>query len=490
MVNRVVRQKLRQTRRRRPRNIMPIARPVAFDRNMSNIRINKTSARVSGADLVYTVPDTLPITADAVTIAVIPSNPAYWLGTKISQVARGYQNYRPIKFNVHYVPHCAATQAGNVIAGTIFHEAPPTDNLQQSLRSSNGGIMTQVFKPATSVVKVGNNLQKNLYRVGGNIDDDSMPFYYIAIAIACKDSNNNRINPGYFYVDYTYTFKNPIGGGIEFANSGITKFNDQLTTMKKGNISLILCEPKVGSNMTLGVGTMLDCEWSTESSGWKFYYNGTEVDAPNTYVWVFSNQQSNANTQEQMRAYTKTAINYDNELQTVSGQATIPANAAVMFQPDIDVIATLVNVTQSPIVMGIPTPNYYVTADIEQNFGNYMAGEPLGSYLPFTAAVADYYLRKFVFNTLTARANHYYKGMHFEADTLQTISNIKPWGATVYKLLPDTLKTVDEGRKQYEMLIGKMQKLTISTKQHVIPLEEDKKDDEEPSFYDEEEKEH
>jgi hypothetical protein len=256
--------------------------------------------------------------------------------------------------------------------------------------------------------------------------------------------------------------------------------------MKKGNISLILCEPKVGSNMTLGVGTMLDCEWSTESSGWKFYYNGTEVDAPNTYIWVFSNQQSNANTRDQMRAYTKSAINYDTEEQTVSGQATIPSNSAVMFQPDIDVIATLVNVTSTPIVIGIPTPNYYLTADVEQNFGNYMAGEPLGSYLPFYASVADYYLKKFVFNVHQTRVNKYYKGMHFENDAIQLVSNIKSWNTTVYKLLPDTLKTVNEGYDQYKSLIDKMQKLTIDTKQHTTLENQSNNNDDEPSFYQEE----
>lgn len=387
----------RNVRRRlnQRRNAMPIATGKGFNRNMSSVTINNTTARVSGSDLVYKLPDTLPMTTSASTIAVIPSNPAYWLGTKISQVARGYQNYRPIKFNVHYIPHCAATQQGNVIAGTIFHEAPPADNLQQSLRSSNGGIMTQVFKPATSKVKVGSNLQKNLYRVGGDIDDDSMPFYYIAIAIACQNDQNQRINPGYFYVDYTYIFKNPIGGGIEFGNSGLSKFNDQLNTMKKGNVKVILCEQYVANAITLGIGTALDAEYSTEASAWKFYYNETEVNSPNIYTWVFSNQQAAALNELQMRELTKTPILYENSYPIQpQTDVEIPGNAGIAFKPDNDAaIYSIINNTSTPKQINLgDVSEFYIFEGTSQNYGIY--ARTLQDMLLFMASPVDYYLKK------------------------------------------------------------------------------------------------
>lgn len=384
----------RRLNQRRIRNRIPMATAPSFNRTMASVNINSTTARVSGSDLVYKIPDQLPMTTSASVLAVIPSNPAYWLGTKISQVAKGYQNYRPVKFDVHYVPHCAATQQGNVIAGTIFHEAPSVDNLQQSLRSSNGGIMTQVFKPAVSHVKVGSNLQKNLYRVGGDIDDDSMPFYFIAIAVACTDNENHRINPGYFYVNYTYTFKNPIGGGVEFANSGLSLFNDQLSTMKKNNVKVILCQNFEANSMTLGIGTALDAEYSTDLSAWKFYYNQTEVNSPNTYLWVFSNQQSGALNNDQMRELTKTPILYTHK-GTIAPETTveIPAQKGLLFDIGTGVYNTFINQTPNrAIEVTIPDQaDAYMIEDINQVFGAYQYLVNLLAY--YQANPLDFYLK-------------------------------------------------------------------------------------------------
>jgi len=389
--NRLQKQRRRRAIRRAARNI-PLAKPINFRRTITNTNIANTTARVSGKDLVYKIPTNITNSAANV-IAVIPSNPAYWLGTRIATIAKGYQNYRPVKFNVHYIPQCAATQAGNVIAGTIYHEAPSIDNLQQSLKTSNGGMITQVFKPATSTIKVGTNLQKNLYRVGGDIDDDSMPFYFIAIAIACKDINNNAVVPGYFYVDYTYIFKNPIGGSIEFANSGLDTFPNAVTKVKKANIKAILCQDFQSVPVTLSIGTQLDVEYNYDDQAWTFFYNGSQISTPNKYMWIFSNEQSNGISNQQMREMTKDPIEYDEELEI--------SDETYFLQPYMALIEqlgqTIRTYTTEQLLKEVeinPDPNvkYYLSYTNDQDFGTY--DYLYNDILSFVTSTAQKYLVK------------------------------------------------------------------------------------------------
>jgi hypothetical protein len=390
----ILRRRIRRAIRRQRRQI-PLARPVAFKRSIINTNIANTTARVTGNDLVYKIPTTIT-NANANVIAIIPSNPAYWKGTRVATIAKGYQNYRPLKFNVHYVPQCAATQAGNVIAGTIYHEAPSVDNLQQSLKTSNGGMITQVFKPATSVIKVGTNLQKNLYRIGGNIDDDSMPFYFVAVAIACKDSNNNPVVPGYFYVEYSYLFKNPIGSSIEFANSGLSTFNSALGSIKKANVKAILCEDFVTEPVTLAIGTQLDIEYDYDDQSWKFYYNQTAIATPNKYLWIFSNEQSNALNQQQMKAMTKTEIIYDEQLDADPRPETIilqPYTALIEEAPNGIIRTYMTEQLLKEVELNSNKGfKYYLSYDTDQPFGNF--DYLYDDIISFTADALLYYLKK------------------------------------------------------------------------------------------------
>lgn len=470
---RVARQLRRMARRqrnarRRMRTTIPIASAQNFRRRMNNTTVSATTARVSGSDLVYKIPDVLPMTSDSSVIAVIPSNPAYWLGTKIATIARGYQNYRPVRFTVHYKPHCAATQAGNVIGGTIYHETPAVDNLQQSLKTSNGGIMTQVFKPATAKVKVGSNLQKNLYRVGGDINDDSMPFYYIAIAIACKQGDA-RINPGYFYVDYTYIFKNPIGGSQQFANSGVTKFTDQIGTMRKQNVKTILCEPFIAETLTLGIGTTLDVEYSTEDQAWRFYYNGTLINSPNTYLWVLSNDQGNALNQNQMQQMSKQPIIYnylsdnDPELPTV-----VPDGDAVAYER-YGTINTFVNNTGEM---------HFVQFDpsIKQIYHIYNAAQDLGTLQNisfqtltwFVAEAASKYLkyhsvaRPHEQHTISKQKLQAY-GLSYIPNNHQLVADITPTMPNRTELTKEVYQELAIRREEYE-LNEQLNQLTLEKK--------------------------
>lgn len=272
----------RQIRRRRKilgrrilRRRLPMAYAPSFQRRFRMKAQNGTSVRVAGRDLIYQIPETIN-TNQTTVLTVIPCNPAYWLGTRVAALAAGYQNYRPIKFKAHYIPQCAVTQQGNVLAGTLWAMSPNKENLQQTLRTSNGGMLTQCYKQATSNVKLGANLQYNLYRMGGKFDQESNPFTFIAIAIAVVN-DNKKVNPGYFSVEYEYEFKNPIGNTIQYYNSGLIQRQHYDGAYQ--NQTCINC-----SATTANIGATLQLDND------KYYYNDNEVVIEDTdELWYFSN---------------------------------------------------------------------------------------------------------------------------------------------------------------------------------------------------------
>jgi hypothetical protein len=157
-----------------------------------------TTVRVTGRDLVYKIPSKLTSTINNQIITVIPANPCYWLGTRIAALAQGYQNFRPLNMKFTYIPQVAVTQQGNVICGTLWNQAPSNENIQQSLRTSNGGMLSQCYKSFTSVVRMKSNLQFNLYKTAGTFDQESNPFIFMAMGVGTTDSDGDQITPGYF----------------------------------------------------------------------------------------------------------------------------------------------------------------------------------------------------------------------------------------------------------------------------------------------------
>jgi len=381
----------------RQKKSLPAATGIGFNKRFYVDQLTATQARVSGSDLVYAIPDSLTVGNSTNVITMIPCNPAYWIGTRISALAAGYQNYRPIKFDVHYVPQCAMTQQGNVLGGTIWHDAPPITNLQQTLRTSNGGLLTQAYKPGVSRIKVGANLQYNLYRMAGDINDQSMPFFYIAIAVACKNNDNQRINPGYFYVDYTFLFKNPTGFSTVYTNSGLTTFLQGEPTMRKSNMIAILCSALVTDNFTLDIGAKLDIEYDSLESVYNFMYNGTEVPSPANAVWLLSNGPSTSLTRAQMEAQTKLTINYFNErdVDPVDGIKVMPS-AGITYQDSTNNNwYTLINTTNMPVTLYPEVEKVFYLGDTTQNFGEYV-----GAYdgvTQFLAPLLRYTLKQFQF---------------------------------------------------------------------------------------------
>jgi len=306
--------KPRKTKRPRPRVRKPIprargipaARAKKFDRRFVIRRQGGNSVRVAGRDLIYAIPDLLtsPVQTTNV-IAVIPANPVYWTGTRIAALASGYQNYRPIRFVVNYVPICAVTQQGNVIGGTIWEDGISGDNIQQSLRTSNGGFLTQCYSPYTIAVRPKSNLQFNLYRIGGEFNEKSNPFLYMAIAIGCVNASNQRIVPGYFYVTWEYELKNPIGKVNAFYNSGLTTYSTYTPQMNNTLINL-------ATTGDVPFGAYIDVE---DDNGTPVtMYNDTEITVESTTpVWIFQSvQKATDTTQTQKLPITYTSMTTTN----------------------------------------------------------------------------------------------------------------------------------------------------------------------------------
>lgn len=264
------------------------------------LRQNGNSVRVTGRDLIYSIPDDLtsPI-QDTNVITVIPANPAYWKGTRIAALASGYQNYRPITFKITYIPMCAVTQQGNVIGGTIWDDGIDNDNLQQSLRTSNGGFMTQCYVPHTTQIRPKTNLQFNLYRMGGEFSTTSNPFIFVALAIGCKNNNNQRVTPGYFYVTWSFELKNPIGSINTYNNSGLITYQNLRLDM---NNTIININP----NSEIPFGAYIDVEQGDEDLPIPMY-NGTPIEInDSTPIWAFTSVTKNSNT----KSITKQIITY------------------------------------------------------------------------------------------------------------------------------------------------------------------------------------
>lgn len=161
-------------------------------------------------------PETLASkTSDPAIFLSVTCNPLYWIGTRVSSIASGYQMYRPLLFEVSYVPQVPVTYSGNVIYGTLFGEGRDMSALQQSLASSNGGGITPCYTPAKSKVKLGeSNLPFKLFRVKGFASESiNNPFRWVATYSGSNPSGASTSAPGWVVVRWKFEFVNGVGNG-------------------------------------------------------------------------------------------------------------------------------------------------------------------------------------------------------------------------------------------------------------------------------------
>lgn len=348
---RVLRKRLKQVPRvvRRRRVTMPLASRANFTKKFKTLNQTGNSVRVTGRDLMYVIPDdnTAPVQTTQL-ITVIPANPVYWSGTRIAALAQGYQNYRPIRFKVTYVPIVSAMQQGNVIGGTIWDGGLDNSTIQQSLRTSNGGFLTQCFVPHTSTIRPKTNLQFNLYRIGGAFNQESNPFVFVAISVGCKNSNNQRIIPGYFYVTWTFELKNPVGQTTNFINTGLTLYS-ALTPLV--NTTIV----NVSTVSEVPFGAYIDIE-TTNNNGKAAYYNGSPVTIDSSSpVWGFMNSNTIITTK------TASIPIYYSSIQTEKPKITVKLPATSYATYSVDDIAIMFEDPENTNQYVIYEPEQYLS---------------------------------------------------------------------------------------------------------------------------------
>lgn len=281
------------------------------------------SCTISGCDLVYPIPAQLQSNGD-ILFAVIPSNPAYWLGTRISQMAPAYMNFRPISFRVSYIPQVAVTQQGTVFMGTFWNAAAPEENLQQSLFTSNGGMLTQCYVPADTTVKLGQNLQQRLFTMNDSLNTDTSPFVFMA------GVRGSPVVPGYFYVSYTYEFRNPIGSAWTYYVSQPVEVAQSILLPKYRNMSVIL----LNQDGDFGPGTILDFE-----DDGTFSYHGSPVQLSNsTSIQIFANEQSSLTTRLSKSALSYSSVRYGNDQINFNQFMPVAPATTINIPPDNSVL--------------------------------------------------------------------------------------------------------------------------------------------------------
>lgn len=349
---------------------IPMAVPVSYRRYFTMKNLGETAVRISGCDLIYKIPDNLQTLNDTSVITIIPANPAYWTGTRIAAIAQGYQNYRPVTMRIHYCPQCPVTQQGNVIGGTLWDDVPSVDSMQQSLKTSNGGFLTQCYQPISTTVRMKSNLQINLYRMAGDINQQSNPFYFISLAIATYNSNNQLINPGIFYVEYSYILKNPIGSSTQFKNTGIIIPNQN--TSYYTNAVALTCKQLQINSAQYPPGTRINVEFNAQDQKYHYFYNDTPIEQPNIPVWVFMNQPISVQQQQAVEQQPP-IIKYQATF-VPEGQITITPKHAYLYQEEGDDDYELVmNTGSTQVELGlISAPIVYSINLLEDTIQGYI----------------------------------------------------------------------------------------------------------------------
>lgn len=297
--NRKVRKTKRNRKNRTRTNRQNAAMPAAYASHVrprfNVLSRSATSCRIAGCDLVYPIPAQLQENGD-ILFAVIPANPAYWIGTRVAQMAPAYMNYRPIRFTASYIPQVAVTEQGTVFMGTFWNGAAPTSNLQQSLFTSNGGLMTQCYVPADTTVRLGANLQQRLFTLNNALSEDTCPFIFLA------GVRGTDVVPGYFYISYEFEFRNPIGSAWMYSASQPLTIAELSSVPTYMNMSLIL----LSGTSQFGPGTIVDYELDG-----KFYYHGSEIELDDSLsIQVFANEQTSLSTRLSKNSLTYNAIEY------------------------------------------------------------------------------------------------------------------------------------------------------------------------------------
>lgn len=167
------------------------------------------------------------------------ANPAAWNGTRIAAIAAGFQNYRPLKFHVHYRPQVGSTSTLSVFVGTLWQDnyLQTRSSIEPSLVTSPAGTYLPAWQSSMSVVPLGRNLPMRMFPIRDPAFE-TVPFSLIVRSADGGPTSAATVMPGRIFVEYVYEFRNAIGSGSGFQPSRVTTISISYGSLYSGTISL------------------------------------------------------------------------------------------------------------------------------------------------------------------------------------------------------------------------------------------------------------
>lgn len=155
-----------------------------------------------GSDIVGDV----SVTA-ADTFNIISVNPSSLTGCRVSRLAQSFSTYRPVKFEIEYVPTCGTTTPGNLVGGSVWNESLISSGFEtNALITSNGGFIAPVYMKQVRRVDLKHLPQKN-FATKLEHQVDSEPFVFILMV---DSSATVGTVLGKAILHWAYEFENPM----------------------------------------------------------------------------------------------------------------------------------------------------------------------------------------------------------------------------------------------------------------------------------------
>lgn len=165
----------------------------------------------------------------------ITANPAAWNGTRIAAIAGGFQNYRPLKFRIHYRPQVGSTDLRSMFIGTIWQTNYITERsaIEPSLLTSPGGVYLPAWNDSVTNVNLRTCLPQRMFPIR-DPHFTTVPFSVIARSSTGGPDSRASTMPGRIFIEYTYEFRNAIGSGTGFMPSEVTMV--EITTLSSSSV--------------------------------------------------------------------------------------------------------------------------------------------------------------------------------------------------------------------------------------------------------------
>lgn len=219
-------------------------------------KLYQISTAGAGSDLVFANQTT----------TIVPASPKLWDGTRVRALATTYMSYRPISLALEWVPAVGTSTNGQVVIG-LFRPGGAEDSVDPArLLSTNGAVMSPVYKSVTARPRLDTLLDKNNY----SLEELDSPFMFIVVMPAAAT--------GTLLMHYTLDFKNyraptPVPfNGVQVSGGSSNAANQFI--LLTGSAS-----SAAESNLTVGAlltGTMASNTWTLyDESNQAVTINGT-----------------------------------------------------------------------------------------------------------------------------------------------------------------------------------------------------------------------